>query len=170
MPVRNPALFLVFLIPLLMGAGKPVDHPFHVGVIEIQHNSASQSLEISCKLFTDDFEKGLNNRFKTPIDLINPVRHSSMDSLVARYIRENFSLHIGEKRYVGKYLGFEQEKEAVYVYVEYPEIASVNGLQADCSILYETFEDQINIFHVTMRGERKSSKLNNPARQIEFRF
>ena len=170
MPVRNPALFLVFLIPLLMGAGKPVDHPFHVGVIEIQHNSASQSLEISCKLFTDDFEKALNNRFKTPIDLISPARHLSMDSLVARYVRENFSLQIGEKRFMGRYLGFEQEKEAVFAYVEYPEVASISGLQAQCSLLYETFEDQINIFHVTMGGERKSSKLSNPARRIEFRF
>jgi hypothetical protein len=170
MPVRSQVLFFLFIVPFLLGAGKPTEHPFHVGVIEIQHNAKTQSLELSFKLFTDDFEKALSNRFKTPIDLISPARHASMDSLVARYIRENFSLTVGEKRYVSRYLGFEQEKEAVFAYVEYPEIASVNGLQADCSLLYETFEDQINIFHVTMGGERKSSKLGNPARRIEFRF
>ena len=170
MPVRTHAFFLVFLVPILWGAAKPVDHPFHVGVIEIQQNASTQSLEISVKLFTDDFEKGLSNRFKMPIDLINPSRHASMDSLVKRYIWENFSLTVGEKRFVGRYLGYEQEKEAVYAYVEYPEIASLNGLEADCSILYETFSDQINIIHAIQRGERKSSKLSNPAHRVEFHF
>lgn len=170
MPVRIRSLFLLFLIPFLIGAGKPTDHPFHVGVIEIQHNASAQSMEVSCKLFTDDFEKGLNNRFKTPIDLISPARHAAMDSLVARYVREHLSLSVGGKLIIGKYLGYEQEKEAVYVYVEYAGVSAVSAIEAGCSLLYETFEDQINIFHVTVRGQRQSSKLNNPAHQIGFRF
>lgn len=170
MPVWFQRLFFWLTLPLLLGAGVRVDHPFHVGVVEAQHNAGEKTLEVSCKFFTDDFEKGLGNRFRTPIDLINPARHTSMDSLVARYVRENLTFTVGGKRIFGKYIGFEQEKEAVYAYIEYPEVVSVDVLQADCSMLYETFEDQINIFHITVRGQRKSSKLSYPARQIEFRF
>lgn len=53
---------LIPLICLLM-AGKPT-HPFHVSVIEINHNAADKTLEISCKIFTDDFEKILAKNYQ----------------------------------------------------------------------------------------------------------
>ena len=52
----NKWLFILGLSFVLTSA-KPVDHPFHVSVIEINHNAADKNLEISCKIFTDDFEK-----------------------------------------------------------------------------------------------------------------
>ena len=30
-------------------------HPFHVSVVEINHNAEDKTLEITCKIFTDDF-------------------------------------------------------------------------------------------------------------------
>jgi hypothetical protein len=38
-------------------------------VTEINHNAADQTLEISCKLFTDDFEKVLSKNYKVKADL-----------------------------------------------------------------------------------------------------
>ena len=40
-------------------------HPFHVSVVEINHNATDKTLEISCKIFTDDFEKVLAQNYKT---------------------------------------------------------------------------------------------------------
>ena len=34
-------------------------HPIFVSVTEIEHNAVEKTLEISCKLFVDDFEKSL---------------------------------------------------------------------------------------------------------------
>ena len=39
-------------------------HPVHVSVIEVEHNAAEKSLEVTCKIFTDDFEKVLAKTFK----------------------------------------------------------------------------------------------------------
>ena len=41
-------------------------HPFFVSVTEMNHNAKDKTLEISCKLFADDFEKGLEQVYKTP--------------------------------------------------------------------------------------------------------
>ena len=48
-----PALTLT-----LMSLKQVSDHPLHVSVIEINHNAADKTLEISCKIFTDDFSNG----------------------------------------------------------------------------------------------------------------
>src|SRR6267378_1432289 len=47
-------------------------HPFHVSVVEVNHNAADKTFEISCKIFTDDLEKVLAQNYKTRVDLINP--------------------------------------------------------------------------------------------------
>ena len=91
-----------------------------------------------------------------------------MDSLVARYVREELKLTIGGKKQFGNYLGFEQDKEAIYAYIEYPGQPKPTALQIDCGLMYGLFSDQVNIFHATVAGQRKSSKLNYPARQLDI--
>ena len=55
-------LFLVFMTATgytgQEKSGSPV-HPFFVSVTEINHNAGDKNLEISCKIFTDDFEAAL---------------------------------------------------------------------------------------------------------------
>ena len=41
-----------WLLAGLDGAG----HPFFVSVTEINHNAKDKTIEIACKIFTDDFE------------------------------------------------------------------------------------------------------------------
>ena len=37
-------------------------HPFYVSVTEINHNAADKTLEISCKMFTEDLEEILEKK------------------------------------------------------------------------------------------------------------
>ena len=170
MPARKDLFGWLFIALAFLSASPQTEHPFHVGVLEIEHNAKDRILELSCKLFTDDFENALRTRYQVPVDLSSPAKKTPMDSLIARYMKEQLVLSVNGKKTAGTYLGFEQEKEAVYVFIEYAAPSPLQQLQADCGLLYEQFTDQINIFHVTVAGRRQSSKLNHPARQIEFRF
>ncbi len=168
-PILPNLLLLLTGFCLLAGTSQK-DHPFHVGVVEIEHNPAERSLELSCKLFTDDFENALRTRFQVPINLGDPARQQAMDSLVSRYIQEQLVLSTNGKRLVGRYLGYQQDKEAIYAFIEYPGQPKPTQLSAHCGLMYDQFTDQINIFHVTVEGKRQSAKLNYPAQDIEFRF
>jgi hypothetical protein len=58
-------LFKWFFLLFLAGSNHNVatgdtqlfSHPFFISVTEINHNSGDKNLEISCKIFTDDFGK-----------------------------------------------------------------------------------------------------------------
>jgi hypothetical protein len=160
-----PLAALVFL------AAKPQkEHPFHVSVIEVNHNAADKTLEISCKIFTDDFEKVLAKNYKTKVDLINPPNKAAMDSLVKNYIFHHLSINADGKQLNFSYLGYENESEAAYGYVEVQNISSVKKLEITNNLMYDLFEDQINIMHITVNGGRKSTKLNFPETKAEFSF
>ena len=56
MPVAFRKFVLLAFLFAGLGAGSKYNHPFHVAVLTIDHNAGEQSLELTCKLFTDDFE------------------------------------------------------------------------------------------------------------------
>jgi hypothetical protein len=163
-------LALPLLAIALSSAMPRTDHPFHVSVIEINHNAADKTLEISCKIFTDDFERILAKNYNTKVDLINPPDKSKMDSLVKKYVLSHLVVKANGKPVNMNYLGFEHETEAAYSYIEVENIPSVSKLEITNSILYDMFDDQIGIMHITVNGKRKSNKLNYPEKVMSFEF
>lgn len=161
---------IILTTPLLFSFTKDVAHPFHVSVTEIHHNAKEQALEVSCKIFTDDFEKALAQKFRARVDLGRQEMHVAMDTLVKRYLAETISIRPGGKATHYNYLGFELDQEAVYCYFEIPGVSSLQKLDVSNLILYDLFDDQMNIIHVTVNGKRKSDKLSYPARELSFTF
>ena len=163
-----------FIEQASLNSRQPVEapelHPFHVSVVEINHNAADKTLEISCKIFTDDFEKVLAQNYKAKADLINPPDKAAMDTLVKKYIISHVSLSADGKPVKLSYLGFERENEAVYSYVQADNIASVKRIDISNKLMHDIFTDQVNLMHVTVGGNRKSTKLDYPATQASFSF
>ena len=155
--------FLVsWLISSFLGGLTNV-HPFHVGVVEVNHNKVERTLEIQCKLYTDDFETTLSRLFKQKVDLIDPKFHDAMDSLVEKYLSGRVRFGINGKGVKGNYLGFEHDKEAVYAFIEIPAVPNeIREVQFDISLLFDLYDDQINLVHFTTNGQRKSTKLDYP--------
>jgi hypothetical protein len=145
-------------------------HPFHVSVTEVNHNATDKTLEISCKLFTDDFEKVLAKNYNIKTDLIHPTNRAAMDSLIKKYIQSHLSIKVNGKPVSFSYLGFEHENEAVYSYVEVSNVVSAGKIEITNSLMYDLFDDQVGILHVTVNGSRKSSKLNYPSKEAAFSF
>lgn len=145
-------------------------HPFHVSVVEMEHNAADKTLEISCKLFTDDFESILAESYKIKVDLINPPVKSAMDSLVKKYLFSHLALKVNGQPVKLLYVGFEHENEAVFGYIEVEKVTNVNKIEIVNNLMYDQFDDQVNIMHVTVGGKRISSKLNYPDKEAAFNW
>jgi len=145
-------------------------HPLFVSVTEIEHNAKDKTLEISCKIFTDDFEKTLRPTYKGIVDLINPVDKASMNKLVSDYVQKHLQISSDGKKNFLQFVGYEQEEEGIVSFYQINNIATVNKIEVTNTILYEYKKEQMGIIHVTMGGTRKSSKLNNPDSKASFEF
>lgn len=163
-------LFIPLLALVLTSFSAGTPHPFHVSVVEIEHNAGEKTLEISCKIFTDDFETTLAKNYKAKVDLTNPPNKAAMDSLVKKYLFSHLSLKANGKPVVFNYIGFENENEAAYGYLQVDNITSLSKLEITNTIMYDRFDDQVNIMHVKVNGNRKSTKLNYPDKEAAFSF
>jgi hypothetical protein len=151
---------LTFFLPLrTVDAG----HPVYVSVTNMEYNETERKWESASRIFTHDFEITLRKRFKGKVDLLNGIQKKMMDSLVEAYMNDHFSLKVNGGEVAMKYLGFEQEEEAVMVYLEGFSPDSPAIVEVQNSILYDFNVNQATILHVTVRGVRKSKRNGNPS-------
>lgn len=137
-------------------------HPLHLSSTDIVYTTKGGTLEISSRLFTDDLEDALRKQFNVAADLSSPARHQAMDELLRKYVAMHFKLQVNGKPLSLNYLGFEKDREAVLVYIESAPLKSPAKIQVFNTLMYDLFDDQTNLMHVSIEGKRKSSKLDYP--------
>jgi hypothetical protein len=167
--VRSVNKWLCFSAVILFSAFSS-RHPLHLSTVEINQNEADKTLEISCRIFTDDFETALSKSSGTKANFYDAALKVKMDSLVKKYIYAHLQVKADEKNVSFNYLGFEKEGLVVYVYVEGINISKVKKLVVSNSIMHDMFDDQTNIMHITINGDRKSTKLDYPKTSAVFDF
>ncbi len=145
-------------------------HPIFVSVTEMELNSKEKTLELSCKLFTNDFEKALKASSNSRVDLINPTNKGAMDKLVSDYVQKHLRISADARQLPLKYLGYEIIEEAVYSYFESPNIEKISSMTIFNTLLYENNPEQIGLMHLIVNGVRKSTQLNNPNQKATIQF
>ena len=157
-------LLFTFLLAFSVSA-KPI-HPYHVGSVEINYNAKTKTFEISAKFFLDDLENSLNAKYNKTLHFGEEKSKAGLDQALEDYFAEYFKLKSNNKFLKINYLGFEEDKESVNVYLESEATEMPKKVETAVSLLYSFFDDQMNIVHIIVNGERKSSKLNYPDRYL----
>ena len=109
-------LLFTFLLTFLVSA-KPI-HPYHVGSVEINYNAKTKTFEISAKFFLDDLENSLNAKYNKTLHFGEEKSKAGLDQALENYFAEYFKLKSNNKFLKINYLGFEEDKESVNVYLE----------------------------------------------------
>ncbi len=147
-----------------------VFHPFYVSVTEINHNAKTQSVEISCRMFYDDLEHVLEKQYNTRLDIVKPVNKDQLNKLINDYIHRYLIIKADGKVLNPAYVGYEIQEDGAWAYLEVKGINRPQKIEVHDALLYTEHPGQINMLHVTVNGERKSTKLDNPAADASFNF
>ena len=155
----------------IQNGGYATAHPIHISTVEINHNAADKSLEITCKIFWDDFESILTKKNNNKrVDLTNEKNLQENNKLVAAYINSHLTITVDGKPLTLSFVGFEKEDVVVYSYLEVPNITSLKNVSINDNLMHDMFDDQTNIVHVIFNGNRKSTKLDYPATVAKIEF
>lgn len=145
-------------------------HPFFVSVIQIDQNAKEKSLEVSVRIFAEDFEATLKKFGNTKLDLQHPTDKVATDKLINTYLQTKLQLKVDGKPVTMHYIGYEQKLESIWVYLEVDNVPSLKKLDINCNLLYEFEQKQSNIIHVKALTGDKSFKLDNPKTSTSFEF
>lgn len=159
-------LFLLMAIGLWLTAFSL--HPYYMSVTEIEYKPAEKEIQIACKIFTDDLEEALKKEFAKKVDVVNPAQKKENEQLLQRYLQKHLKLQLDHKAVALEFFGFEEEGEAVWIYLLAKNTAAFKSAVVFNDVLYSYRNEQLNIIHFKNKGERKSYRLNYPDNQVTF--
>ncbi|MGZ3932262.1 MAG: DUF6702 family protein [Bacteroidia bacterium] len=145
-------------------------HPFYVSVTDLKFNDAKKTMEISCKLFTNDIEGALKKATKLNLDVLHPKDKKQMDAALFSYIKDHFKLSVNGKAVSFSYIGYEKNEDAIIVYMEAGKAPKPSLVRIENTLLYDYLSSQINIVHMEVAGQKQSFKVTNPDKDISFEF
>ena len=145
-------------------------HPLYISVTEINHNPKDKILEISCKIFTNDLETVLEKMSGSRVDLSAANEKAATDKLIDAYVEKHLRLKVDGRPAALHFVGSEKENDGTWSYFQVNDVATVKKIEVVDELLYDSFNQQINILHVTVGGQRKSTRLDYPDTNASFEY
>jgi len=145
-------------------------HPYHVGSMEFNYNQKSKTFEVSGRFFMDDLENAINKKYGKNLHFLNPKSEKEMNEALKNYASEYVKLKVNNQFVKVNFVGYEEDKESVDIFLESETVANPKKVETAVSFLYNLFDDQMNIIHIVINGQRKSEKLNYPDRYLFQEF
>jgi hypothetical protein len=145
-------------------------HPYHVGSMEFNYNQKSATFEITGRFFMDDLENAVNKKYGKSLHFMDKKSEKEMQQILRNYASEYLKLKVNNQLLKVNFIGYEEDKESVDLFLESEAVAAPKKVETAVSFLYNIFDDQMNIIHIIINGNRKSEKLTYPDRYLYQQF
>ncbi|WP_246019958.1 DUF6702 family protein [Muriicola soli] len=145
----------LFFIPLIIAFGV---HKFYVSVTQIEYYAAEEAIQITSRVFIDDLERALLERYEVKAILGTPQEISEADRLIERYLKSKFVVQINDIQVNYNYLGKKTDSDMIILFLEIPgfSLDKLNSLEIQNELLMDVFEEQKNILHFKFGDKKKS--------------
>jgi hypothetical protein len=153
-----------WLLGILLAATPPA-HEFYLSVFYVEIHPERQTVEMSIKVFTDDFEQALRERFGQAVFM---DQADTLTPYVMKYLQERVKISDGSKNIQLHWVGLESDPDVTWIYVESKTGVSGNQLRFQISFFQELFSSQTNIVHLQYKGRKKSAFLTKNKSQYQF--
>ncbi|GLB50523.1 DUF6702 family protein [Neptunitalea lumnitzerae] len=133
-------------------------HKYYVSTTEVTYSSKAKSFQITSRLFIDDVERTLNERYGINCQLDSDKEFKDAEKYLSLYFQEKFKIYLNGKQTPYQFLGKEYDTDLIKCYIEIPNInkADMKSVTVENSVLFEMFPEQQNIVHIKMNNSVKS--------------
>tara|TARA_R110002074_G_scaffold134841_1_gene279201 strand:- start:3406 stop:3915 length:510 start_codon:yes stop_codon:yes gene_type:complete len=146
---------LILLLPLLAFT---VAHKFYISVTSVEYSDKDRALQITTRIFIDDFEKVLQERYGIKGSLATKEESDMADAYIEKYLRTKFMVEINDRPVDFDFLGKEYDNDIMICYLEVPKIdmSTATSISVENEVLMDIFEEQKNVVHFKLGNQKKS--------------
>ncbi len=145
-------------------------HEFYVSLSQIDYNPEASTLEISIKIFSDDLELALKT-LGAEVHADQVDSSETANRYIERYLQRCLIIENEADKLAWQYLGSETEMDVTWCYLEITDLNEPTKLMITNRLLIDIYDEQLNIVHLNIGGQKKSLMLsqNTPKLLVTFR-
>jgi hypothetical protein len=145
-------------------------HKYYISVTQIDYLQDKQSVQIISRIFIDDFEKLLRERYDDNLILAGKNESSNTDIYIERYLKEKIKIKINNKEVNLSYLGKEYDTDLVKCYLEVEGVKKIESLEISNQVLFDLVDEQQNIVKTKIYSKQKSFLLDRNKKTAVLNF
>lgn len=145
-------------------------HKFYVSVTQVDYVQNKGRVEITSRIFIDDFNVVLEKKFNKKIYLASNREISGAKDLVKTYLKEKIKVRINNKLIETESLGTEIDNDVLICYLKVSFSEKITTFEIENSVLTEMFSEQQNLLHTNINNDKRSFLLtrNEKTAFLEF--
>lgn len=157
--LRLNILFLTFVILTSF----TISHKFYVSVTQLTYSSKDNSIQITSRIFIDDLEKVLVDRYGIDTYLATERQIPKAEDWINRYLSAKLNLTIDGAKVPMEYIGSKYEDDIIVCFLEVEgfDLSAVKRVEFENLLLFDTYDDQQNITHLEFGDIKKSYVFNS---------
>ncbi len=146
---------LLLLLPLVAFT---VAHKFYISVTNISYSEKDQALQITSRIFIDDFEKVLLERYGIETHLASDSDAALANEYIEKYLRTKFLMFIDGDQRQYNFLGKKYDNDIMICYLEVPKVdlGNIKSIGVQNEVLTDLYDEQQNVVHLKIKGKKKS--------------
>ncbi|MFI0428350.1 DUF6702 family protein [Mariniflexile sp. HMF6888] len=145
-------------------------HKYYISVTQIDYIQNKQSVQITTRIFIDDLEKLLRERYDETITLASVNEPSTTDLYIERYLNEKIKIKINNKEASLSFIGKEYDVDLVKCYLEIEGVKEIESFEISNEVLFDLYSDQQNIIKTKINSQQKSVILIPQNRSALLKF
>jgi hypothetical protein len=145
-------------------------HKFYVSVTQIEYVKEKESVEIVMRIFIEDLEKLLRERYDKNITLNASKSEKQIDSYIENYVAKKVLIKVNNNPLDFKFLGKEYEDDIVFCYLEIEDVSEIKDFEISNTLFFEVFKEQQNIIKTNINTEMESFVLTSQKNKAEVHF
>ena len=166
--MKKQIICIVFPLLLFTLTASTV-HKFHMALYQINYDSEKKMLQITSRLHIEDLNKALEKKYKKKIAVENE-NSSSEEVLLKEYLTNRFSIKVNGQVKPLIFLSKEIDDDELVIYSNIKNIAKINALEIQNTVLIECFSDQQNMININVLGEKKSFLLTHSVSSKSLKY
>ena len=148
--------FKIFLLLMAIPLVSFTLHKYYVSLTVIDFVKEEKSVQIISRIFVDDFETVLRNRYDEGLTLMVDNEGEETDYYIGKYLQDKFKVIINSDAKEFNFIGKEYEDDIMLCYLEIQNIEEISSIQVENRLLFDQFADQKNIVRFKINSVNKS--------------
>ena len=157
----------VSLVVLLTGSSWL--HPVHVSVTNLDLDPVRGKVELSVKIFADDFQDLILHKYGVQLNIIEEEDPGDKIAAVNEYMQEALQLVFnGNETADLQFVDAKLNEEAIWLFYKYEHQNKIRKVDIVNRVMLEKFRDQTNLMIVTYNNKQNGYRLDNKTTDLSF--
>lgn len=145
-------------------------HKYYLSVTDVEYNAEAKSVQLITRIFYDDLEDVLNERYDKNFILSDRSDQEEIDTYLKKYLTSKIKIRVNDELKKLQFVGKEYEDDYVVCYIETSRVDSITKFEIENELLIDLFPEQKNMIHTKIYKRQKSFLLTRENAKAMLNF